>query len=82
MVAAVIAVVLAVAGVLPGDDSTAPSSTAAVRMPAEVGSYARLSDIALSTSAKQTTAAANTKQNQATAAALAAAHVGLICPVT
>jgi hypothetical protein len=77
--AAVIAIVLAVAGVLPGDDDsgTGGTSSAAIALPKTLGTFVRFADVKLNKSARAAKSVANEKNSDAkTASALSAAYDG------
>jgi hypothetical protein len=79
VVAAVIAIVLAVAGVLPGgdDSGTGGTSSASVSLPKTLGTFVRFADVKLNKSARAAKSVANEKNSDAkTASALSAAYDG------
>jgi hypothetical protein len=77
--AAVIAIGLAVAGVLPSNDDSGTSGTSAasITLPKTLGSYVRFADVKLNHSSRAAKSVANEKNSDAkTASALSAAYDG------
>ncbi len=79
VLAAVIAIVLAVAGVLPGknDSGTGGTSSASISLPKTLGTYVRFEDTKLNKSSRAAKSVANEKTTEVkTASALSAAYGG------